>query len=568
MYFMKLFMYWLYIGIIFLMSFIPGFAIANGLKTLNTVEKLAVSFGFSFIIIAAMIPIMAFNQFLLAQIIFIFIIIVSLLYLFKVKSKLRFEADAIFIISVFIISLISRFYLQTLWEYPTLGGDWFYHTFMVPYGFEEGNWLPPIARPPLFNLLIYSYHNLLDTSLYQYWISQITSVVINSAYIFPAYLIAKEAFGDWVAKVSALFMLVTPFLIFNTIYTWSKPTAMYCVLMMIYFLFFCQHEIRLRYTLAGFFAGLGFWFHNLVVFYIGIAVILLIYKGKMYEKPQKIFDILKRLSYFFLILLIFLAPYFIWMYSYYGVSLISKFIYYPFAVKGFDSAIHGDKQELFNTFYSTPIKEIIMVRLSNAIVTLTPATPPYEIGSGIFPTYNSIFYYTSDYPGALSTLMYFLVVVWFVRYILGKERTDWILVSFFVFPLIINLIMYGWKETGLVFGILHSTVPILIMLGINELYCNHFLTKVKAILCYLIFIGAIIEDVLFAIIIKNFYVLEGTRNLLDNVGRTKVAFDFDISNFVSAYFLFDTQFEKILNLIISIVIIIIIAFYMKKMEIK
>ncbi|VVB95770.1 Dolichyl-phosphate-mannose-protein mannosyltransferase [uncultured archaeon] len=549
---MNLIIYWCYIIIAFLMSFIPGFVIAGRFKSLSVLEKLSISFGCSYVIIVMLVPFFAFKLNFIAQLIFIYIMIASLWYLLKKRLQLKFEIDSRFIIMILIIGLISKFFLQTLWEYPVMGGDWFWHTFRIPYAFEQGDWTPPTDRPPLFNLLIYSYHNLLGTSLYQYWISQIISVVINSVYIFPAYLIAKKAFGDRVAKISALFMLVTPFLIFNTLYTWPKNAAMYGILMMIYFLFFSEYDIKLRYPLAGFFAGLGFWFHNYAVFYIAIAVLLLIYKEKMYKGliSRNIFNNLKKLSYFLIVLLIVLAPYFLWVYSYYGTISTSKFIYYPFAVKGYDSALSGDTQELFNTFYSTPVKEIIMIRISNAIVTLTPAALPINPIAASFSTYNPIFYYSHDYPGALSTLMYLVVVILFFKYLLGKTKINLVLAGFVVLPIFIYLILYGWREWGLLTGGLHPTIPLLIILGFNELYKSYNRLTGK-ILVFLVFLVAIIDNIIYFNIIKKFYYIEGgLRNVADSLHQ--VVPNADVSNLISAYFLLNTEMDVILNLIITI----------------
>lgn len=560
---MNLITYWSYIIFVVLISFIPGFAIASRFKKLSVAEQLAVSCGFSFLILALLVPFFAFKLDYLAQFIFIGIIIVSVWYLLKKKSKFKFEIDARFIVLVFIIGLVSKFFIQTLWEYPVMGGDWFGHAFQVPFGFETGDWTPPRDRTQLFSALIYSYHKLLGTSLYQYWISQIISVIINSVYIFPAYLIAKKAFSDRVAKISSLFMLVTPFLIFNTLYTWPKNAAMYGILMMIYFLFFSEYDIKLRYSLAGFFAGLGFWFHNYAVFYIGIAILLLIYKEKMYTQilSKNSLINLKKLSYFLIVFLIILAPHFAWVYSYYGTVSTSKFIYYPFAVKGYDSALSGDKQELFKTFYSTPFKEIIMIRIINAIVTLTPAALPINPIAVSFPTYNPIFYYSHDYPGALSALIYLLAVVWFAKYLLGRTKTDKVIVCFLVFPLIINLILYGWREWGLVNQILHPTVPLLIMLGSNEL--DKVSDKTRTALLYLVFIGALLECSIYANIIKNFSIIEGGINNVIGAGKAFIP-GFDVNNFISAHFLLNDSAGLMWNFIFSLILILVTSYLLLK----
>jgi hypothetical protein len=549
--------YWSYISVVLLISFIPGFAIANRFKNLNTCEKLAISFGFSFLIPILIVPFFPLKSAFLARILLIGVMIVSMWYLVKKRATLKIEIDAKFLILVLVLGIVSNLFLQTLWEYPVMGGDWIRHTLQIPYAFEMGDWSPSKDKTPLFNLLIYSYHNLLGTSLYQYWFSQIISVVINSIYIFPAYLIARRAFGDWVARISALFMLVTPFLIFNTIYTWPKNAAMYGILMMIYFLFFSDHDIRLRYPLAGFFAGLGFLFHNYALFYIGIAVLLLVYKEKIYKAllSKDIIRNLKKLSYFLLVLLIFLAPYFAWVYSYYGTVSNSRTIYYPIAVKGYESAFNQTPEELWETFKGTPLKEIIMVRISNAIVTFTPAALPINPYATNFRTYNPIFYYTQDYPGALSTLMYLLVVIWFIGYILGKTRTDRILVGFLVLPWITIIILYGWREWGLLTGILHPTLPLLIAIGINEMH--RWGSKIEYILLYIIFISAIIEDAIFGVLIGKFYYIEGGLPQVERTGRQFIP-DFQISDFVSAHFLFNGTIDMLTNFLISVGIIILV----------
>ncbi len=557
---MNLIIYWSYVIIILLISFIPGFAIANYFKNLTLIEKLAISFGFSFLILLVPMPFFAFKLTLLGQLFLIGIIIVSLWYLLKKRAEFKLDIDARFIILVLVIGLVSKFLLQTFWEYPVMGGDWFGHAFERPYIFETGDWSPDRDRTPLFGLLIYAYHELLGTSLYQYWISQIISVVINSLYIFPAFLIARKAFGDRVAKSSALFMLVTPFLIFNTLYTWPKNAAMYGVLMMIYFLFFCEQDLKVRYPLAGFFAGLGFWFHNYALFYIGIAVLLLIYREKMYKGllSKNNLNNLKKLSYFLLALFLVLLPYFAWVYSYYGTISTSKTIYYPIAVNGYESAINQNPEYLWNTFKSTPLKDIIIPRISNIIITLMPAALPINPLAASLPTYNPIYYYSHDYPGGLSSLMYVIVVIWFIRYISRKTKTDPILVGFLILPLLLNMFLYAWKEWGLLTGWLHPTVPLLIIIGFNEIH--NWKSKFKNALFYAIFVSAIIEDGIYSVLIKNFYIIEGGFQHVSKMGQQFIP-DFQISNFVSAHFLFNNNIDLLADVLISAGIVLLVYIF-------
>lgn len=557
---MNLIAYWGYIFIVFFISFVPGFAIATCFRSLSLIEQLAISTGFSFALVTLILPFFSFELNSFAQLIYLLILFISVRHLLKNRAGFTFGKDARVILLVFIIGIISKFFIQTLWEYPVMGGDWFGHTFQTPYHFENGDWTPPRDRTSFFSVLIYSYHNLLGSSLYEYWISQIISIIINSVYIFPAYLISKKLFVDWVARISALFMLVTPFLIFNTLYTWPKNAAMYGILVMIYFLFFSDHKITLRFPIAGFFGGMGFLFHNYAGFYIGIAILLLICREKI--NRGNVLDILKKSSYFFIFLLIVIAPYFMWVYSYYGTLSTSRFVYYPIAVKGYDSALNENNQELFDTFYRTPVREIIMIRIINTIVTLTPAALPINPIAANFPTYNPIYYYTHDYPGALSTLMYLIVVIWFFRYLTGRTGTDYVIVSYLILPLIINLVLYGWKEWGLVGQILHPTVPLLIILGVNEL---NNLKKFKSEVLYLLFFGAAIELLIFSRIINNFYYIEGG---ITNVVETGTAVTplFDISHFVSAFFFLNDPWNFYGNVMLSIILVFVCINLLKKTD--
>lgn len=551
--------YWLYILLVLGIAFILGFAITTLFKNLNIAEKLAISFGFSFLIIILLTPLFALKLDTLARFIFVLIAVASLYYLLKQKQDLKLSNDFLFLSLVLIISLVSRFFIQTLWDYPVIGGDWYGHTLIRPYMFNIGDWTPPQERTPLFNLLIYSYHHLLGTSLYQYWISQIISVVANTVFILPAYLIAKKVFDENIAKVSAAFMIITPFLVKNAIYTWPKNMAMYFTLLMIYFMFFRAkpNNNKLNYGLAGFFAALGFLTHNYVLFYIFTALIAFAYVKKLYDYKQPLASLHElfenKFIYFFLALIAITIPYFLWVYSSYGtISTSQEFIYYPFAVEGYWSI--DNPQKVFETFFNTPISHIIGIRIFNAIVTLTPAALPINPVATNYPSYNPIYYYSHDYPGALSTLMYFLVLLWFLRYLMGKTNTDRILGMLVVIPMVLYLILYGWIEWGLLTGGLHPSFPILIMLGFNELYkiTNQ---RIKSTMIYLVFVGCLVEDFIYGILTLNFYHNEGG---LSSVSRSISNYipDFQISNFVSAHFLLSGS-DLLLNSIISSGIIVL-----------
>jgi hypothetical protein len=213
----------------------------------------------------------------------------------------------------------------------------------------------------------------------------------------------------------------------------------------------------------------------------------------------------------------------------------------------------GSPQEVFETFFSTPISHIIGTRIFNAVVTLTPAALPINPVATHFRTYNPIYYYSHDYPGALSTLMYFLVVLWFLKYLTGKTKTDKVLAMFVIIPFILFLIWWGWLDWGLLTSGLHPTIPILIMFGFNELY--KIRERIKNLLIYLVFAGCLIEDFIYGMLTHNFYQLGGGLSAVAE-GIQRFIPDFQISNFVAAHFLL-TGSDLLLNSIFSVAIIII-----------
>lgn len=557
-------LYWLYITLTLCIAFIPGFAIATAIKNLSNTERLAVCFGFSFLTLVLLIPLFALKLDFLARLVFILIILISLFYLYlskrELKFKLEYNSDIKFLITILAISLALKFMIQPIWQYPLAAADWYIHTLITPLQFEGGNWMPPRDRTPFFNLLIFAYYKMFGASFYSYWISQVISVVAGSMFIIPAYLIAKKFFSDRVARTSVAFMLIFPFIINNSMLTGPGPLDAYFMLLAIYFLFFREPVSRQNYFLAGLFGGLSFLTHNSNAIFIGtIIIIMLLFKRENKNKNKFKFNIRFwnnfeiHYVYFFASLFVVLIPYLFWVYSFYGTISTSKFIYYPFSVTGYDLALQGTPEEIFAVFHSTPITQIIWIRISNAIVTLTPAIIPLTPIPYQFRIYEPCFYHLFSLPGVLSAIMYIFVLIWFLKYVTRKTKTSNILVLFVILPFIFNLIMWGW----ITWGIIKQTpsILILIMLGINELY-KITGTKIRICLTYLLFIGCIIEDFIFYYLLSKSYVKIGGIMNDVTLGVRRFIPDFQISDFVSAHFLL-TGSDFLLNSITLIGIIII-----------
>ena len=294
------------------------------------------------------------------------------------------------------------------------------------------------------------------------------------------------------------------------------------------------------------------------------ALFALIYYYKIEYKSQFRKKLMKSIYLFILGIILPLIPYFCWVFISYGTIFTSHFMYYPFAVdpEDVDTILHGDPDMVVKKFFSTPISKILWVKVIDIVVTLTPATLPINPIATSFRTYFPVYYYSHDYPGALSTLMYILIVIWFIRYILRKSKTDKILFIFVAVPFILFLVVSGWLDWGMLTAGLHPTIPILIMLGFNELE-KVTQDKLKYLLKIFVFVGAIIENTIFMWLLLAFYKLEGGITQVEEGIRRYIP-NFNVSKFVSAHF-FTGNFEAmsiVLNTFIFLALIIILLIFL------
>lgn len=546
---LNLAVYWAYILLITLMAFLPGLAIASIIKNISMAEKLAISFGFSFLVLVLFSPLFAVKLGLHAQILFFIVILISVLYLKKTSLKITEELKFLFF--VLTLSLVSKFALQTLWEYPVGGGDWYYHNLVIPNQFWNGNWMPPQDRTPFYNLLIYSYHNLLGTSLYSYWISQIISVVASNIFIIPAFLIAKKAFNERVARLSAVFMMIALYTIFGTMTTGLRPLATYFILLMIYFLFFAENNNQ-NHLLAGMFGGLSYLTHNSYLMYIAVAIFIITY-NKLFKKEGSF----RGFIYFIIPFLLVILPSLFWTYSFYGTPFTSSFRYYPFAVKGYEALLSEGAEKTFEAFRSTPLSQIIWIRISNAVVSLTPVTIPLNPLPYSYHSYDPVVYFLFSYPGTLSLIMYALILIWFLKYVAKKTETDMVLALFVILPFILIILIYGWVFWGFV----EFPVYILVMFGINELY-QISNPQIRKFLTYALFLGVLLEELIFGFLLNRFYMRNGGLNNISDAIQNYIP-NFDISDFVSAHFFLKAPQDFYGNLALSALVILlsIYAFY-------
>ncbi len=404
-----------------------------------------------------------------------------------------------YIIKIIILSVLLNIIVLSFIPYTEVGGDWFYQAVSLPLQFQSGNWTPPQDRTPLYGLLL----SFLNTSpIHYYWFTQIISVILSSLYLIPSYLISRKLFSENTAKLSILFMVFTPFMIFQTGYTWPKNISMFFILFATYLIFLHNH--RYRYTISGIFLGVGFLFHNYTGLYI-ITIFILMTYYKINHKTTVLSS-----------LIITLIPYFIWTYLYYGTISTSRFIYYPISIE-YCGAITQSTDHIISVFLSTPIANIIEPHISNLLVTTTPAI---LFASGL-RTFDWLYYYTHTYMGGLSTAMYIVVVYAFFKK--GTNKFPRLIVLITIFLIVL---LYGWKEWGLLPPGLQPTIPFLVMIGINEIKNNKFLLV-------LLFVLIVVDTIIFISLYRQFFT---TINGFTDVSNLLEPYNVSIENFKSLYY--------------------------------
>src|SRR3989338_813302 len=516
----------------------PGYVISGFLKFRDD-EKFLVSFGFSVLFYLSMLPLVLSG---LDVIVYVILFIFMILFIINIKTL-----QNRFLIKLFIFQIVLYSILSFMLPYPVLGGDWYIHSYIQPKIFESGDWSPPVDRPPVFSMLVLSFHKLFSVPLEQFWFSQMISIIFNGLMWLPLFFIAKNyVHKKNIAKLSAILVMILPFIAANALYTWPKALAGYFILLAVYFLFSRKPHI----LAAGLFSAMAFLLHNYTVFFI-LAIFLLLLIRKHYKKALI----------FMIITFLIIAPYILWYFTYYHSVSKSNFAYYPFAVDGYGKI----NENTMKKFYNTPITTIIGNRIANTILTFTPVVPvlPLFHDIGILNisqgTYNWApwlhIYHT--YIGALTLGVYVIAVLWFLHYLKNRNKHDDTLVFIILSAFIFSAILWGWYELGLVHQTLQPTIPIILMLGIVWLSHKKYFSKA----IWIVLIVILIELAFYMIGSYNYFVLEDEPTLELSVQRFLP--EFRIENLISSFSFVEAS---IILIAIHIIALILICFKMFKSE--
>lgn len=174
---------------------------------------------------------------------------------------------------------------------------------------------------------------------------QVFSHILNSLLVIPAALLISKFFDRKTANLSVIFIAISHFYLYNSIFSWPKSLATFFVLISFYLLL----EGKIRGTvLAGLISGVAYMAHDLGIIFIATSIVLLIIKRRFYE-----------IALYMAASLPFLA---IWSFvSSHIYNKASTFIYYPFAIHGLPQ--DSNKATIIRDFFNTSPFEILKLKL-------------------------------------------------------------------------------------------------------------------------------------------------------------------------------------------------------------
>jgi 4-amino-4-deoxy-L-arabinose transferase-like glycosyltransferase len=311
-------------------------------------------------------------------------------------------------------------------------------------------------RTPLMGAVTANYFNIFgETTPLQYtWSNtgfdpdqtylqfQLISHVLNALFIIPAFFLLLKLFGSKTAVLSSLFLTISPFFLYNSIFSWPKSLVAFFVLSS----FFLLLHGKTRYVImAGAVSGIGYLTHDLAVLYIGTAVCLLLYQ-------RRYRDLLIYIS----IPVVFLLP---WLYAadiYYRKP--SSFFIYPFSTHGQPQP--GQNQQIINSFLHTSPLKIIWIRLVSLFYLLSPYQLLFSDATQSWAKrFWAVGYFSI--PGSIGLGLMVPAYIGLVR-----ARAKVLILS--MMPVVFAVLVFGWPK-GL--GALHfAQASVVLLTGIAVSY--------------------------------------------------------------------------------------------------
>jgi hypothetical protein len=301
---------------------------------------------------------------------------------------------------------------------------------------------------------------------------QVLAIILNSLFIFPAFILITKLFDKKTAIITNTFVFTSPFFIYNAFYSWPKSLAAFFILLMWLLLF---EKGRKNALLAGAAVGLAYLSHDLALLYLVPAGLYLLYKRRW----QDIFA-------FGGVGLLFMAPWVLTSSVVY--SKPSTFIYYPFSVDGIPQI--SQKSEVFQKFLSAGPIAILGIKVQNLLYLLSPyqlftSEGGQDVGRRLWAL--SLF----SVPGATGLGLMLTSFLGFLR--AWRKLEIWLIA---IFPIVLSTIVIGWPK-GL--GALHFAQPaVLVMMALSVVFLIKLKNTAWVVAAYAINLGQLIFFLLYS----------------------------------------------------------------------
>lgn len=275
---------------------------------------------------------------------------------------------------------------------------------------------------------------------------QILAHILNALFIIPAAYLLKKLLDKKTAVVTSLFLITSPYFLYNAIFSWPKSLVAFFILT----IWLLILENKFRYTIvAGIFAGIAYLTHDLAILYIASVAFLLLYQRRFRETA-----VFAGLS---------AAMALPWMFtSSVLYKKTSSFFLYPLSLYGLPQG--GQTKEIIREFFDTSPLRIISIRLDTLFYLLSPYDLIYSGGGqsianrlwavGLF-----------SIPGSVGAGLILPAILGITK--LFRRLDLWIMVAA---PILLTVAIVGFPSPRAIASLHFAQATIVILSGIGVSY--------------------------------------------------------------------------------------------------
>lgn len=311
-------------------------------------------------------------------------------------------------------------------------------------------------KPPIDYL--WSSHSTDSELTYQKF--QLIAHILNGIFIIPAYYLLAYYFKKRVAIISCLLLSISPFFLYNAIFSWPKSLVAFFVLTM----WLLLYENKLRFTvIASVVAGLAYLTHDLAAFYVVASILYLLTKKRF----RDIFILGGGLAFFAL-------P---WVFtSSFIYDKPSTFALYPFSLDGLPQP--GTQKQIFEKFFNTSPIEIVSIRFDTLFYLLTPYDLIYKTGDQDFIRR---LWATGLYsiPGSLGLGLIFPAIAGAIKRL--AKYDFWVLIAT---PVLLSAGIVGWRGSRAIASLHFAQAIIVLLTGLAVAFTLQLKGKIRRPLIY------------------------------------------------------------------------------------